>query len=150
MAATCYTAGTLLQGLLVINYPDYDYQRWHGTMLFYAVMLISLFVNTYLARYLPRIESLMLIFHVMGFFGVLVPLLYLAPHNSPSKVFANFQNSGGWSSDGLSFLVGFSGSMVCFLGQFISRISFSKVEAHFHQVSTALIILVCLVLVFKL
>jgi len=124
VASTCYICGTLIQGLLVLNSPSYSYQRWHGTLLFFAVLSFGLFVNTYLGRILPRIESLMLILYVMGFFAVLIPLVYLAPHKSASEVFTTFQNLGGWNSMGLSFFVGFITAMGSFLGKLSSALDF--------------------------
>ena len=117
LASGSFLAGTMIQGLLVLNYPSYGFQRWHGTLLFYAVLLITLFVNTYLARQLPNIESMVLIIHVMGFFAILVPLLYLAPHSTAKEVFATFSDSGEWGSNGLSFFIGLSTSMFAFLGK---------------------------------
>ena len=116
MAGTAYVAGTLVQGLLILNHPGYDYQRWHGTLLFYAVIAFSLFINTYLGRLLPQIESMMLFFHILGFFGVLIPLVYLAPHQSAKEVFTTFYNGGDWSTTGLSFLVGLVTAMDSFPG----------------------------------
>ena len=106
----------MIQGLLVLNYQSYDFKRWHGTLIFYAVILISLFVNTYLARQLPKIETMVLVLHIMDFFAILIPLVYLAPHSTAKDVFATFKNSGGWSSDGLSFFVGLTTSMFPFIG----------------------------------
>ncbi|KAM0800484.1 amino acid transporter-like protein [Usnea florida] len=106
VAGVAYIAGTLVQGLLILNYPSYDYQRWHGTLLFYAVLAFALFVNTYLGRHLPQIESMMLLFHILGFFGILIPLVYLAPHQPANEVFTNFLNKGDWSTTALSFFVG--------------------------------------------
>lgn len=117
VANVSYISGTLVQGLLVLNYPDYVYERYHGTLLFYAILAVAVFINTYLARLLPRIESLMLIVHVLGFFGVLIPLVYLAPHKSAHEVFTTFQNLGGWPTQGLSFFVGFITAMGSFLGR---------------------------------
>ena len=105
-AAVAYISGTLVQGLLILNYPGYDYQRWHGTLLFYAVLAFALFINTYLGRLLPQIESMMLLFHILGFFGILIPLVYLAPHQPANEVFTNFLNLGDWSTTALSFFVG--------------------------------------------
>ncbi|KAF2004153.1 amino acid transporter-like protein [Amniculicola lignicola CBS 123094] len=116
VANTCYICGTLIQGLLVLNYPSYHFQRWHGTLLFIAVLTFGLIVNTWLGRLLPRIESLTLLLYVMGFVAVLVTLVYLAPHKSASEVFTTFQNLGGWNSMGLSFFVGFITTMGSFLG----------------------------------
>jgi len=116
LASAAFLAGVMIQGLLVLNYESYSFQRWHGTLLFYAVIIFSLFVNTYLARLLPSIESVVLILHIIGFFCILIPLTYLAPHGSAKDVFANFTNAGGWSSDGLSFLIGLATSMFAFIG----------------------------------
>lgn len=117
VAGTAYVSGTLVQGLLILNYPDYDYQRWHGTLLFYAVLAFALFVNTYLGRLLPQIESMILFFHILGFFGVLIPLVYLAPHQPASEVFTNFLNVGDWSTTTLSFFVGLISAMSSFPGK---------------------------------
>ena len=59
-----YVSGTLVQGLLVLNYPNYGYQRWHDTLLFYAFTVLALSVNTYLGRLLPQIEPVMLLFRI--------------------------------------------------------------------------------------
>ncbi|MCJ1474037.1 hypothetical protein MMC13_002695 [Lambiella insularis] len=116
VAAVNFTCASLIQGLIILTRPDYDPQLWHATLLFYAVALFGLFVNTYLGRILPQIEALMLILFVMGFFGVLIPLAYLAPHKSAEEVFTVFQNFGGWSSMGLSFFVGWFTSVSSFVG----------------------------------
>ena len=86
-------------------------------MLFYAVMAFGIFVNTVLGRILPRIESLLLIFYILGFFAVLIPLVYLAPHKSADEVFTVFQNGGGWNSNGLSFFVGWLTCVSSFIGK---------------------------------
>lgn len=116
LASGAFIGGTIIQGLLVLNHPDYVFQRWHGTLLFYAIVVIALFVNTYLVRMLPRIESIVLIIHIIGFFGILVPLVYFAPHGTPADVFSTFNNGGGWSTTGLSFFVGLATSIFSFIG----------------------------------
>ena len=116
LAAGAFLGGTMIQGLLVLNHPSYDFQRWHGTLIFYAAIFISLFTNTYLARQLPKIEAMVLMLHILGFFAVLIPLVYLAPHSTARDVFAMLKNLGGWSSDGLSFFVGLTSSMFPFIG----------------------------------
>jgi hypothetical protein len=76
------------------------------------------FINTFLARWLPKIEGIFLCFHIIGFFAVLIPLVYLGPHGSAKDVFATFINGGSWSSDGLSFFVGIIASVYTFTGNF--------------------------------
>lgn len=126
LASSAFLAGGMIQGLLVLNYPTYSFERWHGTLLFYAVIFCSLFVNTYLARLLPSIESIVLILHILGFFCILIPLTYLAPHHSAKEVFADFANAGGWSSTGLSFFIGLATSMFAFIGKH------NRGDAHLH------------------
>lgn len=106
----------MIQGLIVLNNQDYQPQRWQGTLLFYAVMLVGLIFNTYLVRYLPQIEGLILIIHIGGFLAVLIPLVYLAPHSNATEVFTRFENGGKWSSQGLSFFVGLVTGVYSFLG----------------------------------
>ena len=58
----------------------------------------------------------MLFFHILGFFGILIPLVYLAPHQSAKEVFTTFYNGGDWSTNGLSFFVGLVTAMDAFPG----------------------------------
>ncbi|KAI9832416.1 MAG: hypothetical protein M1819_004405 [Sarea resinae] len=116
LASAAYLAGTMIQGLMVLNHPDYDFKRWHGTLLLYAVMLLALFFNTYLADHLPKVEGAVLTLHILGFFGILIPMTYLAPHGNAHDVFATFLNLGGYHSMGLSFFVGIITTVFAFLG----------------------------------
>lgn len=118
VASGGYLCGTLIQGLIILNHPEYVFERWHGTMLFWATLLVAIFVNTVVSSMLPKIEGMILILHVLGFFAVLIPLVYMGPHGSASDVFTLFLNEGGWSTQGLSFFVGLLGSVFSFLGGF--------------------------------
>ena len=82
------------------------------------MILVGLFFNTLLVKLLPKVEGLILIIHIGGFFAVLIPLVYTAPHGSASDVFRQFENGGGWSTQGLSFFVGIVTGVYSFLGQF--------------------------------
>ena len=105
-ASGMFLAATQIQGLWVLNYPDYVFQRWHGTMLFWAIMLLAASVNIFGIRILPHIESLALILHIGYWFVLIVPLVYLAPQSSNEFVFATSINAGGWSSYGVSWCIG--------------------------------------------
>ncbi|OCT47673.1 putative amino-acid permease PB24D3.02c [Cladophialophora carrionii] len=115
-ANTAFLAGTQIQGLVVLNYPDYTPQRWHGTLLTFAVASFSVFFNTFLVKKLPLVEGIVLIIHIFGFFGVLITLWVLGPRGNASDVFTTFNNYGGWSSDGLSAIVGILAVMIPLLG----------------------------------
>ncbi|KAI1625517.1 amino acid/polyamine transporter I [Exophiala viscosa] len=115
-ANTAFLAGTQIQGLAILNYPDYVPQRWHGTLLTFAVATFSIFFNTFLVKRLPLVEGIVLIVHVFGFFGVLITLWVLGPRASAHEVFTTFNNYGGWSSNGLSAIVGILAVMIPLLG----------------------------------
>lgn len=81
----------------------------------YAVLLLGLFVNTVAVKLLPAIERSLLFFHVIGFFAILIPLVVMAPHSSPSFVFSEWFNVSGYA-DGLSFCVAITASNILFVG----------------------------------
>ena len=107
----------MVQGLLVLNYPNYVYAQWQGTLLLYAALLVSVFVNTVAARLLPKIESFVLVIHTCGFLAILVPLIYFAPHSSSASVFSEFSDAAGWSSNGLAWFVGLISANLPFIGK---------------------------------
>lgn len=115
-ASIAFLGATIIQGLIILNQPTYTPTRWQGTLLYYFVLAFMVFINTFLARWLPKVEGIFLCVHVIGFFAVLIPLVYLGPHGSAKDVFATFINGGGWSSDGLSFFVGIIASVYTFTG----------------------------------
>jgi len=98
-----------------INYPHYESKVWHGTLIFYAVIAVAVIINTYLGRLFPWIEAVAFIVHVVGFFAILIVLVYLAPKNDPTVVFQNFTNYGGLT-DVQSALVGAVTLMYMFNG----------------------------------
>ena len=111
-----YLGGVIIQSLLVLNDPTYEPQRWQGTLILFAVLLLTLFVNTVLVKLLPGLEGMILILHVIGFFAILIPIVHLAPISSNAFVWTEFINFSGGYSDGLSWLVGQSATAVLFIG----------------------------------
>ncbi|KAJ5867916.1 hypothetical protein N7534_002469 [Penicillium rubens] len=116
IVSIAYLAGTIIQGLIVLNRPDYDFQRWHGTMLVIAISTFSILFNTFLAKNLPFVEGLILIIHVIGLFAIIIPLWVLAPRNNAHAVFTTFNNGGGWNNAGTATLVGLSTTITSMLG----------------------------------
>ncbi|KAK4216303.1 choline transport protein [Rhypophila decipiens] len=109
MGVSCgYLTATLIQGIVVLANPSYTPTAWQTVLLLWAVMLFAVVINSTTSRALARVEGLVLILHLAGFFGVLIPLVYFTePHNDPQMVFTTFINEGGWSTQALSFFVGF-------------------------------------------
>jgi choline transport protein len=106
----------MIQGTVVLNYPEYISENWHGTLLTIAISLFGVFFNTTLAKKLPVVEGLVLIIHIFAFFGILVTLWVLAPRHSASDVFAQFTDGGNWDSLGVATLVGVSSGTTPLLG----------------------------------
>ncbi|BCS25685.1 putative GABA permease [Aspergillus puulaauensis] len=115
-ATACYLTGTMIQGVVVLTHPDYVPAYWHPTMYYWAVVAFAVGINVVGRSVLPRLEGLILVVHILGFFAVMIPLVSLAEIGSARDVFTQFNNQGNWSSDGLSFFVGLIGCVFAFAG----------------------------------
>lgn len=110
-------AGTIIQGMLILDYPDYDDKRWQGTLLTWAVILVCIFINVVIPNWLPRFEVFIMVFHIAGFFAILVTLLVMTkPLGSAHSVWLTALNEGDWPTQGLSYCVGFLGNVATFVG----------------------------------
>lgn len=94
VASVSYISGTLVQGLITMTHPSYDPKPWHAVLLFWAAVSFAVFVNTVIGRLLPRVEGLILVVHILGFFAVILPLIFFGRHQDASKVFGTFLNTG--------------------------------------------------------
>ncbi len=115
-ASSGYLIETLIQALIIFTNTTYVPTAWQGMLLYWAVILFAVFINTIASRTLAKFEGVVLILHIFGFLAVLIPLVYLGPH-SDASIYTTFLNEGGWSSQGLSFFVGLSGSTFTLLGE---------------------------------
>jgi choline transport protein len=105
-ASGSFLTGTIIQGLITVNNPDYNAKNWQGTLLVFAMVLVILVANIWGAKSLPMLQNILLVIHCFGFFAVIIVLWVLAPRNSAKVVFTEFTNGGGWSSMGVSLMVG--------------------------------------------
>ena len=112
-----YISGTLIQGLITITNPSYDPKPWHAVLLLWAAIGFAVFVNVVIGRLLPRVEGLILVVHILGFFAVILPLIFFGPHRAASEVFSTFLNKGDLPMKGLSFMVRIVGTAFSFLGR---------------------------------
>ncbi|CAG8979944.1 hypothetical protein HYALB_00013368 [Hymenoscyphus albidus] len=116
VASGGFLCGSLIQGLMVMNDSSYIPQAWHLVLMFWVAIIFSILVNTVISHYLPKVEGFILILHALGFFAIIIPLIYFAPHGNVSDVFTTFSNGGGWPTQGVSFLVGIVGPCFSLLG----------------------------------
>ncbi|GAB7322317.1 hypothetical protein MBLNU13_g03293t1 [Cladosporium sp. NU13] len=116
VAISSFLAGTQIQALLVLNYPDsYVFKSWHGTLFTIAILSLSVTFNTFFAQKLHLVEIAVLILHVAGFFCILITLLVLAEKAPSKRVWTTFYDPG-WGNQGLSCLIGIVASTSCLLG----------------------------------
>ena len=116
-ASAAFVPSQMLQGLIILNLESYKPMPWHGTFLYWAILLLSFSVNVLGIRVFPHLETLAFIFHICLFFILLVPLVYLSPQSTTNFVFADFENSGGWANNGVSWCIGLLTSAWCFSGK---------------------------------
>ena len=109
-------AGTIIQGLIILDNPDYVAKQWQGTLLAWAIVALAIFINCVVPSLLPKFEIFILVFHLAGFVAIMTTLLVLSPHGSAKSVFLTALNEGGWSTQGLSYCVGFLGNVATFVG----------------------------------
>ncbi len=114
-ASATYLAATEIQGLMILNYETYVPARWHGTLLMWAIMVLTLVINVFGIKLLPHLESVAGVCHILFFFILVVPLVYLAPQSPSSFVFTGFVNAGGYS-DGVSWCLGLLTVTFSFIG----------------------------------
>lgn len=108
--------GTIIQGLIALNNPDYPFHPWHGTLLTIGASAFAIIFNTVLAVKLPLIEGCVLILHLAGFFAVIIPLWIMAPRAPAHTVLLEFSNNGGWPTTGLSAMIGLSTPLTALIG----------------------------------
>lgn len=117
---TCAAAGflwaTILQGLASFMYPSYEPTAWQAILIGFAMLLVVVFINTVVSSVLPQLEGTLLIFHILGFFAIVIVLVTFTPSEDATFLFTDFYNGGGWGSQGLSFMVGLTGVVYCFAG----------------------------------
>ena len=68
----------MILALAQLNNPSYTPALWQGTMVYWGVMAVAIFINTTTSKILPKLESFILILHIMGFFAILIPLVYVS------------------------------------------------------------------------
>ena len=117
-ASPAYLGATMIQSLAVFNYPEYleKYQAWHGTLIYWCIIIIGVVVNVGFAKWLPKLEGFLLVWHIAGFLAVLIPLIYLGPRTDAKFVFTSTADTDSWPNYGIAFCLGLVGNTFPFVG----------------------------------
>ncbi|ORY01977.1 amino acid/polyamine transporter I [Clohesyomyces aquaticus] len=111
-----FLIATWLQGIILMSGANYMPQNWHTVLISWAVSGFAVTINSTTGKFLAKFEGLVLVLHLVGFFCVMIPLIYLGPHGDASAIFTTFLDNGGWNSKTLTFLVSLPITAVCLLG----------------------------------
>jgi amino acid transporter len=115
-ASASYLCGTEIQGTAILAHKLYEPEAWHGTLIVWAALVAALLANLVGGKFLPRLEAVILVIHIIGFFGILIPLVYMSEHKSNDEVFLQFLNSGEFPTQGISWFVGMTSCAFAFAG----------------------------------
>ncbi|KAF9895273.1 hypothetical protein FE257_000176 [Aspergillus nanangensis] len=105
-----YFIGTQIQGMVVLAHPEYEQERWRGTLLMWAVVLLPIIINIFARRVLSIIEVAAGIMHVVFLPVTIATFVILAPRNPNAFVWDTFISGlSGWSNPGVVFSIGLLG-----------------------------------------
>jgi len=139
-------AGTILQGLIILNHEDsYVPENWQGTLMAWLVVAVAIFVNAVIPGALPKVEIFIIVFHIAGFIAIVSVLwVFATPKNTAEFVFTTSLNEGGWSTQGLSYCVGFLGNVATFVGADASVHMAEEVENAARNIPRAIVTSMCI------
>lgn len=118
MAIDSYLIGNIVQALIVLNNDSYVPERWQGTLLTWAAVLVLAAFNIFAAKQLPLAEAIFAGMHVLAFIPVIVILwVYTPQKQTAAAVFTQFTDNGaGWPNVSAAVLVGQVSTMFVVLG----------------------------------
>ena len=115
-ASSCFVCATLIQALVEVTDIDFVFANWKYTLIALAILLITIFFNTWGAKSLPMVETVSLVGHILGFFVTIIPLWVMCPKSSATEVFTSVVDNGGWGNLGAACIVGQVSVLYCNLG----------------------------------
>ena len=78
--------------------PNYAIERWHTTLVAYAVGLFALTFNVFAPRLLDKVSQGLLTWNICAFLIIVITILATNDHKqSASFVFSDFVNFSGWN-----------------------------------------------------
>lgn len=117
-ASSPFLGGTLIDTLIQFNNESYVSERWHGTMIYWAIVLLAMSICLYGNRMIPLIQNLTLILHISFFVIIVVVICAVSPsQHTAAFVFTESFNLSGWSSNGIAWCIGMLSSCYVLIGK---------------------------------
>ncbi|ATY64228.1 GABA permease [Cordyceps militaris] len=105
-ASGLFLIGTLVQAIIQIHQPGYQFENWHGTLLAVGVCALAVVANVHGSRVLPYWQNPVFAINILAYFAFLVPVWCNAPRTTSEHVWTRWENAGGWPSLTIAVLVG--------------------------------------------
>ncbi|KAF2190091.1 amino acid transporter [Zopfia rhizophila CBS 207.26] len=115
-----------LQGLIILNYPSYTFERWHTTLIMWLVILVTYIVNVWGIKLLPMFELFSGAMHILLFVVLFIVMLAMGRNASADFVFTGFINETGWSNNGVAWFIGLLPCIWCIVEGFDGAIHLSE------------------------
>jgi choline transport protein len=94
-------------GLVHFNNPDYLLQRWHVTLLMWAITILPFLGNLWFRRLLNPIQIAAAFCHIVFFFVSIITLAVLAQRSTALYVFHTLTNDvSGWTNPAVAWGIG--------------------------------------------
>ncbi|KAJ8112811.1 hypothetical protein OPT61_g4908 [Boeremia exigua] len=94
-------------GLINFNNPGYVVQRWHVTLLMWALTVLPFVANLWFRQLLNPIQFMGAFCHVLFFFVSIITLVVLAERSSATYVFHTLTNDiSGWTNPTVAWGIG--------------------------------------------
>lgn len=97
----------IVLSLTTFNNPGYEPQRWHSTLVMWAVTVFPLVGNLWLPKLITVMEMIGAIVHVTFFLASIITLSVMAEKSSLSYVFQTLtHDASGWSNQVVAWGLG--------------------------------------------
>lgn len=112
----CFLLAGQILGLVSLNNPPYVLERWHTTLVMWAIMILSYAQQVWTIKLFPMLSVFTGALHVVMFLVIFIVLLVLGRNAEAKFVFTGFVNETGWDSDGVAWFIGLLPCIWCFVG----------------------------------
>jgi amino acid transporter len=117
-ASAPFGAANIVQGLIILNYPDYEPKTWHWYLIYLATAAMAFFMNIWGGKVLPMLENIIMVFHVGFFIAILIAVAALPRERQSAEfVFTHFSNGTGWDSNVIAWSIGMLTSAYVMVGK---------------------------------
>ena len=106
LAGVANTTAYMLQSLIVVNNPSYVPERWHLTLIIFALVIFQGLMNVYTFWIIPWIELMAGILHILMFIIFVAVLTSLSSRHKSEWVFFNRETQSGWNNSYVSWNLG--------------------------------------------